>query len=155
MVQKQHALYHVGLKVLLKKGQEYLFLSMGNYSEVPYLDLPGGRIDADEQSTSISEILGREIREELGSIQYQIIKPVVHFRRYFPDRNLRIFVVVYEAEYISGDISLSDEHSGYKWLLPSQLSKMQFCSEEEYQALHTYFSCTTNPPNGLLIKSNS
>lgn len=41
------AIYHVGLKVLLKKGDEFLFLTdaVGKH-----FDLPGGRIDDVEMS---------------------------------------------------------------------------------------------------------
>ena len=65
---KQRDFYHVSLKAILKnKAGEILILKarqQGTFSG--FYDLPGGRIDEDEFSKSLLEILKREISEESG-----------------------------------------------------------------------------------------
>jgi hypothetical protein len=49
-----YAVYHVGMKILLKKGNEYLFLIDTIYN---LYDLPGGRIDSNEYNTPLTEVI--------------------------------------------------------------------------------------------------
>ena len=65
-MKRDYGIFHVGLKVLLKKENTYLFLK----TEPGYFDLPGGRIDNVEYRTPLMNVLAREIREELGDIAY-------------------------------------------------------------------------------------
>ncbi len=133
-----HPTYQITLKLLLKKNDKYLFLR--NQSGKKY-DLPGGRIDKDELRLSLDKILKREVVEELGKdLEYKIGKPAMMFRRYFDNDELKVFVIVYEAEYISGEIKLSDEHSSMEWIEANkpELKKEDFFNEEEYQAFIDY-----------------
>ncbi|MEK7659227.1 MAG: NUDIX hydrolase [Patescibacteria group bacterium] len=138
-VKKAYAIYHVGLKVLLKKGDDFLFLtdSVGKH-----FDLPGGRIDDIEHTTPLTEVIVREVGEELGeSIKYKLGKPVFQFRRHFESKGLHIFLTVYEAEYLSGEIKLSAEHSNFQWINPRKvdLEEKDFFHKEEYLAFKKYF----------------
>lgn len=136
---KNYAMYHVGLKILLQKGEEFLFLRSADGVS---WDLPGGRIDDVEHETPLVEILAREVAEELGGeIKYKLGKPLFQFRRYFENKGWHIFCVVYEAEYVSGEIQLSSEHSGYQWISPKdfQFSEKDFFSAEEFRAFQEYF----------------
>ncbi|HBD05761.1 TPA: hypothetical protein DCZ32_04875 [Candidatus Uhrbacteria bacterium] len=136
---KNHANYNVGLKVLIKKGNEFLFLTN---SKNGYFDLPGGRIDNNEHEKPLSEIIEREVTEELGNeFRYKLGKLIFSFRRHFENKNLHVFLAVYEAEYLSGDIQLSNEHDGYKWMNPKNinLKEENFFSKEEYKAFKTFF----------------
>ncbi len=73
------ATYQVGLKILLKKEDKFLFLID---SSTGFLDLPGGRIDEIEHETQLTEIIAREVNEELGeNIKYKLGKPIFQFRR--------------------------------------------------------------------------
>src|SRR3989338_8890753 len=136
---RAYAIYHVGLKVLLKKGDEFLFLTdaVGKH-----FDLPGGRIDDVEHTTPLAEVIAREAGEELGEeVKYKLGKPVFQFRRHFESKGLHIFLTVYEAEYLSGEIKLSSEPSNLQWINPRKvdLKEEQFFHKEEYLAFKKYF----------------
>lgn len=76
-VKRAYAIYHVGLKVLLKKGDEFLFLTdaVGKH-----FDLPGGRIDDVERMTPLTEVIAREVGEEFGEeVKYKLGKLVFNF----------------------------------------------------------------------------
>jgi len=137
--ERVHALYYVSMKVLLKKGDVFLFLmdAVGKY-----FDLPGGRIDNVEYITPLTEIIAREVSEELGEeIKYKLGKSVFQFRRHFEDQRWHVFLIVYEAEYVSGEIKLSAEHGGFQWINPrkTNFKEEQFFNKEEYLAFKMYF----------------
>lgn len=137
-IKKKQEIYHVSMKVLLKDKDRALFL----YDAIQNnFDLPGGRIDDTEQDVPLSEIIKREVEEELGTeIKYKLGNPVFQFRRYFKDDDLHVFVTVYEAEFLSGEIKLSSEHGRYQWmnLKNLELEKISFFSKEEYSAFKNY-----------------
>jgi len=66
--------YHVALKILLRKGNKFLFL---RESLRKRWDLPGGRIDRNEGKTPFEKIIEREVQEELSSehTSYHWIEP--------------------------------------------------------------------------------
>lgn len=136
---KAYANYHVSLKILLRKGDEFLFLRNPHNTQ---FDLPGGRIDDNEDAAPLNEILAREIREELGeNLKYQLGNPAFQFRWFITEKGWQIFLTVYEAEYLSGEIQISDEHSDYIWINPKKyyFKKEEFTNQEEYLAFMDYF----------------
>ncbi|MDP3995558.1 MAG: NUDIX hydrolase [bacterium] len=140
-MKRAYAMYHVGLKVLLKKGDEFLFLTdaVGKH-----FDLPGGRIDDVEHTTPLTEVIAREVGEELGEdVAYKLGKPAFQFRRHLESKGWHVFLTVYEAEYVSGKIELSAEHSSFQWINPRKvgLKEEQFFHKhkEEYFAFKKYF----------------
>ena len=137
-MKRDYGIFHVGLKVLLRKEDTYLFLK----TQRGHLDLPGGRIDNVEYETPLSEVLAREIREELGEITYKVGKPVFQYRRHSNATGVYVFITVYEAEFLSGKIRLSQEHSDYEWINPKTHAFMieEFYHEEELAAFKKYFS---------------
>jgi 8-oxo-dGTP diphosphatase len=138
-MERGYANYHAALKVLLQKGDEFLFLRQLPDSK---LDLPGGRIDNVEYEIPLLDVLEREVREELGDkIEYTVGQPIMLYRRYYAARDYRIFIATYSGKYISGDIVLSEEHSGYEWINPKTYAFNQedFYTKEEYDALADYF----------------
>lgn len=138
-MKREIAQYHVGLKVLLRRGDEYLFLHFNNPSGGSYYDWSGGRIDVGEEDIELMTILDREIREELGpTIQYKLGKPAFVSRRFFPNAGLKIFLTMFEAQLLSGEIQLSDEHVHFEWLQPKDVKPESFVSESEYQAWLAY-----------------
>lgn len=143
----RHISYHVGLKILLRKQDEFLFLKPALGSS---FDLPGGRISVEEKETPLHEILHREIREELGpTLKYQLGSSAFQYRRYFPALNLSVFLNVYEAVFISGDILLSPEHRSYQWINPLEFpfKEAQFLSKEEYLGFKNYFQKVVKKEN--------
>lgn len=138
-MQRDYANYHVGLKILLRKGGQVLFLKTPSGV---YFDLPGGRIDNIEHNIPLEKVLDREVKEELGAnLKYKLGQPVFQFRRHFPKKGWHIFLTVYAAEYISGEIEISNEHSSFEWINPKEyeFNERQFVSKEEYLSFIKYF----------------
>ena len=138
-IKRDYATYQVALKLLLRKGNEVLFLR-----DVPsgYWDLPGGRIDNVESKVPLDKILMREIREELGEkVKYKLGCPIFQFRRETKTHNIYNFLTVYEGKYIKGNIKISFEHSSYKWVNPKnyKFKEKDFFNKEEYLAVLGYF----------------
>ena len=143
MMKRDYALYQVALKLLLRKGKEVLFLRA---SDDGLWDIPGGRIDIGEERTPLKKILAREIKEELGPhVRYRAGKPLFQFCHYVSSHKAFSFLTVYEGVYVSGEISLSFEHTTYEWINPKTYhwKKKDFLGEEKYQAFKNYFRTFT------------
>ena len=138
--EKEYATYQVSLKALIKKNDEFLFLRTPRRK---LFDLPGGRIDeVEKEGTPLADVLAREAREELGNgLKYRLGKLIIQFRRNSKLNHTPVFIAVYEAEYISGEPQLSNEHSGYQWINPKKevLKRDDFFNDEEYVAFKAYF----------------
>lgn len=133
-----YANYHVGLKVLIKKSDKFLFLID---TDKQALDLPGGRIDETESGVSISEVIAREVEEELGkNLKYRLGEPIIQYRRHLKS-GANVFITIYSAKYLSGKIKLSHEHSDFQWICPKKFDfKLEdFGYEEEFLAFKKYF----------------
>jgi 8-oxo-dGTP pyrophosphatase MutT (NUDIX family) len=136
-----HALYQVTVKLQLMHGDKLLTLTTPDN----FIDFPGGRIDDTEQGLAMEDVLAREIREELGEgLRYRIVDTAfVAYRSYDWDGETKhVLAVHYRAEYIRGDIELSDEHKQFAWVEPAALygKGERFCSSDEYNHFHTYYS---------------
>lgn len=139
-MKRDFALYHVGLKILLWKGNKILLLRT---AERKLWDLPGGRIDDVESKTPLMKVLKREVREELGSgVKYKIGRPAFQFRRFVYSRGVYALHTVYEARYISGKIKLSSEHASYEWIDSKRyrFAGKDFFNREEYNAFKKYLN---------------
>lgn len=134
------ATYHVGLKVLLRKENTVLIL---RDAQTGHADLPGGRINISEEHLGLHEIIDREIQEELGKeLRYTLGKPLIQFRRIVLERDLRIFITVYEGLYTTGTIILSSEFTSYEWVNPKKVkfSEKDWGTKEQYEAMNTLFT---------------
>ena len=137
---RTYANYHVSLKILLRRGDEFLIL---NSQSGKFFDLPGGRIDEQDRAVLLEDILAREVQEELGpDLKYNLGEPLFQFRRHLKKTDYHVFVPVYDAEYLSGEIKLSDEHTGFFWTKAPdfKFQENQFLSAEEYRAFKKYFN---------------
>ncbi len=91
-----------------------------------YYDLPGGRIDDDEFYTPLTDIIKREVLEEIGEVKINLNpKPVAVGRHLISpsklfgkvnEKDIHILYLFFEAEYQSGDIEISDEHQSFEWI---------------------------------------
>ena len=87
-----------------------------------FYDFPGGRIDPDEFNTPYEDIIKRELGEEIGAgVKYKLsLKPASFARHhYFSERqnkDIRILLLFFEADYLGGEIKISPEHTGSDWL---------------------------------------
>jgi 8-oxo-dGTP pyrophosphatase MutT (NUDIX family) len=131
-------LYQISLKAIIKNSRgEVLCLKMGEDSAFAgYYDLPGGRIDEVEVKMDFQEILLREIHEELGESVVVKVKTnpvavsrgVLEAKSDLSEPEKHVLYLFFEADFLSGDIVLSDEHKEYSWL------------EIQPQSADTYFT---------------
>ena len=139
-MKRDYGVFHVGLNVLMQKSGEFLFL---RDDKGTHWDWPGGRIDNVEVKTPLEKIIAREVKEELGpKVKYKLGLPIFQFRRYFKSRDIWIFQTYYLAQYVSGEIKLSHEHTAYKWVKPQEVknfSVKEFYSPEEREFFVNYF----------------
>jgi len=105
----------VGQKACIEKDGEVLLLhdpQMG-------FDLPGGKIIEGEVDVALS--LKREVLEET-KLHIKVGEPFYTWFFTIPldsghrSAGKKIFNVGYKCTYVSGDITLSDEHDWYKWV---------------------------------------
>lgn len=109
----EDALFYVGQKAFIKKGDEVLVL--GDPKEG--LDYPGGKIQ--EGETNLVEALKREVREETG-LEIRVGEPFATWTNTFPDHHRlagkKVYLVAYRCEYVSGEVTLSHEHNNFSWV---------------------------------------
>ncbi|MFN3603487.1 MAG: NUDIX domain-containing protein [Leptonema sp. (in: bacteria)] len=105
--------FQITQKLLLWDKNFFLYLK----DKVTNLgDLPGGRIHQKELY-NLQESLIREVREELGNIEFEVQpEPVLVFPHYVSKDKEDSILILYNGNYWKGNITLSDEHSEYKWL---------------------------------------
>lgn len=116
--------YQISLKVILKnkQGQVLILKDTENGKFIGRYDFPGGRIDVDEFTSPFEEIIKREMAEEVGNVQYKLYPFPVAIARDgppipddVPEKGDRVLYVIFEADYLEGDIVISQEHTAYKW----------------------------------------
>lgn len=136
-----HALFQVAIKTILKKDDKILVLLTNDN----YIDFPGGRLNEDERDQPPKEVVLREIKEELGEkVKIQVGKLAFVSRRTYTHEGAKnyILAIYYEADYLEGEIVLSDEHAHLQWLAPKDIFQLsgQFQSDDEKQQLVEYFN---------------
>lgn len=78
-----------------------------------------GRIDKDEDPL---QAVKREIQEECGLNVEVNPRPVTAYHAY--RKGIPMILVVYSAEYLSGEVLISEEHDEYCWVSPQEFSKL-------------------------------
>ena len=133
MENSKQAMFQISLKVLMRNGNNIL-LTRGEGG----IDLPGGRIDVGEENAPLKDAIFREIREELGE----------DVKLGYTKEKEGIMNIVFDAEYLSGDIKLSDEHVSYEWVdgRSYEISRDDFYPEdqEKYEAFKNHFNSLRN-----------
>lgn len=116
--------FNISLKLILENDKgEILGMKCTNEGTLAgFYDFPGGRINSDELNISYEEIIAREMKEEVGEdVRYEVstfpvsIGKFVYFSHKLKRENC-IFMIFFKARYLGGDITISEEHAGYKWL---------------------------------------
>lgn len=148
-MKKEKDLYQISLKAIIKNNKgEILFLKAipeGSYAGC--YDLPGGRINTDEFTTPYLDILKREIAEEIGSVKLTIhAKPVALGRHCVPAslsrkrKEIHVLYLFFEAKYISGKITISSEHTNFKWIDISKEKPKKFLISGILEGIQMYIS---------------
>lgn len=140
MEKPKQAVFQVSVKILLRSGNKVL-LTKALEGDV---DLPGGRIDAGEENISFEDIVAREVREELGGeVKFRLGSLLFVHRTGNAKEGRWVLNVVFDAEYISGDIKLSEEHISYEWVDRRlyEVPKEDFllADQEKYETFKRYF----------------
>ena len=114
--------FYVGIKgVFVRKGK-VLILKRQDSDGVVFWDMPGGRINDDED---IENALHRELEEELGVTGASIGELLTAFNlpNYYRDGH-GLMLLYYRVSVPVFAIKLSDEHIDYKWVSREELLKM-------------------------------
>ncbi len=134
--------YQVSLKAFLKddSGRVLLLDSQAKIFSDEYCDLPGGRIEVDEFDTPTMDILSREIREELGNISFELKNTPVGVLRAAigPNKETRVIYILYQGRYLGGEIKISDEHKGLRWVSPSEIISKKLFQLQHLESLSAY-----------------
>lgn len=113
--------YRAGIHLLVRKNDLYLVLkrSSQDESDPNHWDLPGGGIRYLEKPLDAAL---REAREEAG-IEVTIERIIdIWAKIYQGDWSIECLI---EANYKSGEITLSKEHSDFKWVSKDELVKTE------------------------------
>lgn len=115
---KEKALFQVSLKVMLENtAGEFLVLGARDDGIfVGFHDLPGGRIGANELNKSWSEIIQRELREEIGEVNFQLNQQPLGMGVFTSSSGAPVLCLLFRAKYLGGVIEISSEHTSWQWL---------------------------------------
>ncbi len=103
------------------KNQSFFLMKdeRGEGSEYGAWEFIGGRVDQGEE---LVVSLEREIREEAGDIEYTV-NDVVSLMSMQSIEGEKMLLMAYLVSYISGDVTLSDEHSDSRWATAEEIEK--------------------------------
>jgi len=130
---KEDQLFYVGQKAFIWKEDKILVLGNPHGN----LDFPGGKIQ--ESENDLIESLKREVKEETG-LEIRVGKPFFTWVLVLPSHHknagMKVFLIGYQCEYISGEVKLSDEHDKFNWV--SKENYLDYKKDSRYfEALET------------------
>ncbi|MFH1473092.1 MAG: NUDIX domain-containing protein [bacterium] len=116
---KDDALFCVGQKAFIEKDGKVLVL----FDPIEGLDFPGGKIQEgeaiDADASSLIKSLKREVMEETG-LEIEVFNPFHVWYHEFPKESRNygkvVYLVAFKTRYLSGNITLSQEHDNFKWV---------------------------------------
>lgn len=132
-----HGFFQITQKIFLKKNG---LLLVCRDKKSGHGDLPGGRMDQEEFFMDWMRSLEREVREELGKDFKVSInpKPILIHKHRVNDGNHPCIIIGYEAEWISGEIQISDEHDFFEWVDPKNFKPETLFSEYMLETIEEY-----------------
>jgi 8-oxo-dGTP pyrophosphatase MutT (NUDIX family) len=104
-------LYGIGTSVYVQKDSDILILKRSGGAAKGAWYIPGGGL---EEGESTEECARRELKEETGLQTKAAFHLVAVTPMFAYDHDM--FMVAYACDYEAGDVELSDEHEGYRWL---------------------------------------
>jgi 8-oxo-dGTP pyrophosphatase MutT (NUDIX family) len=128
--------FYIGQKAFVNRNGKVLTLDDPEIG----IDFPGGKIQVGE--TDFSKSLKREVREETG-LEITVGRPFVtwEIQMFNHYKGNRLFLVGYACSYVSGEVKISSEHTGFKWVSKSTYKKIE-SNTEHFKALSKYFKGT-------------
>ena len=135
------ALFCVDQKAFIERDGKVLVL----HDPVEGLDFPGGKIQEGEakngDAASLIGPLQREVREETG-LEIEVGSPFAVWYHEFSPRHRnypkRAYLVAFRCRYVSGEVTLSDEHDGFQWVDAASYKTLDDGSDY-FDVLRTYF----------------
>lgn len=123
---KKRDRYQVSLKALVTNdhGEVLALNALPTGSFAGYFDLPGGRIDVSEFSTPLTDVLRRELKEEIGDVELEIGEAPVAVGRHLigaesdksDGESIHVLYLFFPVNYRGGNLKISSEHAGFRWL---------------------------------------
>ncbi len=137
----EDALFCVGQKAFIEKDGKVLVL----FDPKEGLDYPGGKIQEDEakdgDASSLVLALQREVREETG-LEIEVFNPFAVWYHEFPKSHRNypkvVYLVAFKCKYVSGNVSLSDEHDNFRWVDKNDYKEVDDGSDY-FDVLKKYF----------------
>lgn len=109
--------------IILKEGKILATQRGPNMDQPLKWEFPGGKLEPGERER---EALVREISEELNIT----VRPIVGLRpntHRYP--NIQVKLIPYLAEYVSGELALS-EHASYRWCTLDELYRLNWAAAD-------------------------
>lgn len=133
---RENALFYVGQKAFIEKDGEVLVLG----DPIEGLDYPGGKIQ--EGEVDLIESLKREVREETG-LEISVGEAFATWTNIFPSQHRlagkRVFLVGYKCTYVSGEVTLSNEHDKFSWVTKDNFNTVND-GTSYFEILKKYFA---------------
>ena len=131
--------FFVGQKAFIEKDGKVLVLK-ANFG----IDFPGGKIQ--EGEADFTKALKREVKEET-SLTIQVGKIFatwqVRIEKGHKNEGKKVFLLGYKCKYLFGNVKLSHEHIGYKWVDKDDYQEL-YEDNTTYKMLENYFLSTSN-----------
>ena len=146
---KEKDLCQISLKLLLKnkRGEILALKAVPHGSFAGFYDLPGGRIDVNEFKTNFADIISREVTEELGAVKYKLKpKTVATGRHIIPpfltktSKETHVLYLLFEADFLGGEIKTSNEHLGYTWLNLKKIEPAKYFTSGLLEGVKMYLN---------------
>jgi len=113
--------FFVSAKGIIVQGKRALLLQ-AKVDDILFWDLPGGRLEIDEE---FEAAFIRELKEEIIGIDKINIGDFLHIettRRVVDEEP--IVLLYFLVESVTDNLSLSEEHIGYRWIERTDVSKI-------------------------------
>lgn len=132
-----HGFFQITQKAFIRKGDYLLVLRDRKSGEG---DLPGGRMTQDEFFQDWILSLKREIREELGEDFQIVIHPeIILVHKHLVNLGNHPCVIFgYHANYVSGELRISEEHDYFSWVNVHTFQPDSLFSEYMLEAVKIY-----------------
>lgn len=118
--------FALSLKVVILDDRNRCLLikrSMSSKGNPGKWDLPGGKLDAGEV---FDEGLLREVREETG-VTIRLRHALAATDSESPTK--KVVYLIMEADYVSGEVRLSEEHEDYTWVNAADLGGVDMAEQ--------------------------